>query len=41
MASYLAKAGISCAVFEKELFEREHVESPWCRPPRRSCWTSA
>ncbi|WP_049289956.1 FAD-dependent oxidoreductase, partial [Pseudomonas aeruginosa] len=25
MASYLAKAGISCAVFEKELFEREHV----------------
>ena len=27
MASYLAKAGISCAVFEKELFEREHVGS--------------
>jgi 1H-pyrrole-2-carbonyl-[peptidyl-carrier protein] chlorinase len=25
MASYLAKAGISCVVFEKEIFERPHV----------------
>jgi 1H-pyrrole-2-carbonyl-[peptidyl-carrier protein] chlorinase len=25
LAAYLAKAGVSCAVFEKEIFEREHV----------------
>ena len=25
MASYLAKAGISCVVFEREIFERPHV----------------
>ncbi|MBC2656215.1 tryptophan 7-halogenase [Pseudomonas sp. MSSRFD41] len=25
MASYLAKEGVKCAVFEKDLFEREHV----------------
>ncbi|MTJ80586.1 MAG: NAD(P)/FAD-dependent oxidoreductase [Telmatospirillum sp.] len=25
MASYLAKAGVSCAIFEREIFERAHV----------------
>src|SRR4051812_2461111 len=25
MAAYLAKAGVRCAVFERELFPREHV----------------
>src|SRR5215472_12172265 len=25
MAAYLAKAGVNCAVFEKELFPRAHV----------------
>jgi FADH2 O2-dependent halogenase len=25
MACYLAKAGLSCAVFEREIFERPHV----------------
>jgi FADH2 O2-dependent halogenase len=25
MASYLAKAGLSCVVFERDIFEREHV----------------
>ena len=25
MASYLAKAGLSCVVFERELFPRPHV----------------
>jgi FADH2 O2-dependent halogenase len=27
MAAYLAKAGVSCAVFEREVFPRPHVAS--------------
>jgi hypothetical protein len=32
-ASYLAKAGLKCVVFERELFPRRTSVNLWCGPP--------